>query len=236
MPKLFDCGTFCRLGFKCAALLPGIRLLRRKMALKEDSALSEIAAHFQKLRCTCKEDCVVSQITVRLREITPHFCDDHELARKTVHFSDCSTLGPIAAWPSKCGAHNLASGSAEFASFSKCVCGAFVAFLRVPYIHALRKSVPCTLHSAQSTIYAGKLWIVVQYANPNPCFAPNIHMYYKCCAILTIIVLSQKLTYVSGHLGLFIYHNALFPSYLAAILLHKVRQQLWSLCNCCKTY
>ena len=47
LPNVLQFGAFFRLGFECTALSPGIRLLHRKMALKEDSALSGIVAHLQ---------------------------------------------------------------------------------------------------------------------------------------------------------------------------------------------
>ena len=90
-PQSFDCSAFCRLSFEHAALLPVIRPLRRKMALKEDGALSGIAVHWQG-----RQHGALSRITARLREKMLHFRDDGALARKSVHFSDCGALGTIA--------------------------------------------------------------------------------------------------------------------------------------------
>ena len=96
---------FFRLGFERTTRSQGIRLLRRKMALKEDSTLSGIAAHFHGLRRASEKR--------------------HRTFTMTVHFSDCGTLGTIAAQPSKYGAHNW---RAQYTAFSKCGCRAFIAF------------------------------------------------------------------------------------------------------------
>ena len=86
LPNVPQFGFFFCLDLERATISPGVRLLHRKMALKEDGTLSQITAHF--------------------REKTPHFRDDGTLVRKTVHFSDCGALGTVAARPPKCSAHD----------------------------------------------------------------------------------------------------------------------------------
>ena len=77
MPQSFDCDTFCCLGFERTALSPGVRLLSSKLALKEDTALSGIAAHLQGRRHNFTDyDALVRKM--------PYFRDDGTLA-KTAH-------------------------------------------------------------------------------------------------------------------------------------------------------
>ena len=51
----WSCGAFCRLGFEHTKLSPGVRLLHRKMILKDDGTLSGIVAHLQERRHTFKD-------------------------------------------------------------------------------------------------------------------------------------------------------------------------------------
>ena len=121
------CGTKWGCGAKSSTLSPGVGLLRRKMALKEDGILSGIVAHLQGRRRTFMDNGVLTRKDA-------HFRDDSALARKTTHFSDCVALGTIAVRPSKCGAHYWRSSGARYAAFQSAGVACFLhSFLRIPY-------------------------------------------------------------------------------------------------------